>query len=99
MTSMPASRRARAMIFAPRSWPSRPGLATTTRILRAIRGRLNDERVAGEAMLGGHLAQDRLHRLDAGRAVARGVGGDGDLAERRVLAQRAQDDALVHGVE
>src|SRR5438034_8514969 len=32
MTSMPASRRARAMIFAPRSCPSRPGLATTTRI-------------------------------------------------------------------
>src|SRR5918994_6950151 len=36
MTSMPASRKARAMIFAPRSWPSRPGLATTTRILRAV---------------------------------------------------------------
>src|SRR3954447_16236468 len=36
MTSMPASRRARAMILAPRSWPSRPGLATTTRILRAV---------------------------------------------------------------
>src|SRR3954466_12044571 len=36
MTSMPASRRGRAMIFAPRSWPSRPGLATTTRILRAV---------------------------------------------------------------
>src|SRR5688572_741358 len=34
MTSIPASRRARAMIFAPRSWPSSPGLATTTRILR-----------------------------------------------------------------
>src|SRR4051812_19741803 len=34
MTSIPASRRARAMIFAPRSCPSRPGLATTTRILR-----------------------------------------------------------------
>src|ERR671918_1982095 len=33
MTSMPASRRALAMIFAPRSWPSRPGLAITTRIL------------------------------------------------------------------
>src|SRR4051794_20859222 len=32
MTSIPASRRARAMIFAPRSCPSRPGLATTTRI-------------------------------------------------------------------
>src|SRR4051812_32455736 len=34
MTSMPASRSARAMIFAPRSCPSRPGLATTTRIRR-----------------------------------------------------------------
>src|SRR5690349_10505786 len=34
MTSMPASRSARAMILAPRSCPSRPGLATTTRILR-----------------------------------------------------------------
>src|SRR5215210_7995966 len=32
MTSMPASRRARAMIFAPRSWPSSPGFAITTRI-------------------------------------------------------------------
>src|SRR6266516_7519708 len=38
MTSMPASRSARAMIFAPRSCPSRPGLATTTRIFRATRG-------------------------------------------------------------
>src|SRR5690606_21429003 len=34
MTSMPASRSARAMTFAPRSCPSRPGLATKTRILR-----------------------------------------------------------------
>src|SRR4051794_13840820 len=32
---MPASRSARAMIFAPRSCPSSPGLATTTRILRS----------------------------------------------------------------
>src|SRR3954447_26135710 len=31
---MPASRSARAMILAPRSCPSRPGFATTTRILR-----------------------------------------------------------------
>src|SRR5438132_1238391 len=35
MTSMPASRRARAITLAPRSWPSRPGLATRTRILRS----------------------------------------------------------------
>src|SRR6186997_731945 len=33
MTSMPASRSARAMIFAPRSCPSRPGFAITTLIL------------------------------------------------------------------
>src|SRR5689334_8711284 len=33
MTSIPASRRARAMIFAPRSCPSRPGFAITTRIV------------------------------------------------------------------
>src|ERR671927_10300 len=38
MTSMPASRRARAMILAPRSWPSRPGLATTTRIFWLVLG-------------------------------------------------------------
>src|SRR5262245_10816172 len=35
MTSMPASRNARAMILAPRSWPSRPGFAITTRIRRS----------------------------------------------------------------
>src|SRR5256885_16061137 len=34
MTSNPSSRRARAMIFAPRSWPSRPGLATRMRSFR-----------------------------------------------------------------
>src|SRR6266436_3250188 len=36
MTSKPASRRARATIFAPRSCPSSPGLATSTRILREV---------------------------------------------------------------
>src|SRR4051794_27309896 len=40
MTSMPASRSARAMIFAPRSWPSRPGFATTTLSVRGIAGSL-----------------------------------------------------------
>jgi catechol 2,3-dioxygenase-like lactoylglutathione lyase family enzyme len=35
MTSMPASRSARAMIFAPRSCPSRPGFAITTLIFLA----------------------------------------------------------------
>src|ERR1051326_6588992 len=36
MTSKPASRKARAMTFAPRSWPSRPGFATTTRIFSLL---------------------------------------------------------------
>src|SRR5262245_5192360 len=36
MTSNPASRSARATIFAPRSWPSRPGLATITRSFSGI---------------------------------------------------------------
>src|SRR3989440_1780298 len=35
MTSKPASRRARAITLAPRSCPSRPGLATTTRYRRS----------------------------------------------------------------
>src|SRR5579864_7836003 len=33
MTSTPASRNARATTLAPRSWPSRPGFAITTRML------------------------------------------------------------------
>src|SRR3990170_5897433 len=36
MTSMPASRRKRAMTLAPRSWPSRPGLAISTRIFFSV---------------------------------------------------------------
>src|SRR5690349_17716129 len=34
MTSMPASRKARAITLAPRSWPSRPGFAINTRSFR-----------------------------------------------------------------
>src|ERR1700674_758444 len=52
MTSMPASRSARAMILAPRSWPSRPGLATTTRILPRLD--------AAEGGDGGDMADGRL---------------------------------------
>src|SRR5260370_42022318 len=35
---MPASRKARAIIFAPRSWPSSPGFAISTRIFFSIIG-------------------------------------------------------------
>src|SRR4051812_21416882 len=40
MTSNPASRRARAIALTPRSWPSRPDLATTTRYGRCTAGKL-----------------------------------------------------------
>src|SRR5258705_10854255 len=36
MPSMPASRSAAATTLAPRSWPSSPGLPTSTRILRCM---------------------------------------------------------------
>src|SRR5215207_4077696 len=42
---MPASRRARAMIFAPRSCPSRPGFAITTRIFRSTVGKYREVRL------------------------------------------------------
>src|SRR3954464_12729771 len=57
MTSMPASRSARAMIFAPRSWPSRPGLATTTRIFRAVAAVIGWSLVAVPYQLAVELAQ------------------------------------------
>src|SRR5215217_6892481 len=60
MTSMPASRSARAMIFAPRSCPSRPGLATTTRIFlfeeaAAMGGRVASLWLAGDPELHRHV--------------------------------------------
>src|SRR5579884_4221494 len=86
---MPASRRARAMIFAPRSWPSRPGFATTTRIFPAIRASLEDgglapgaphvaERVAHLAHrdVGAGAGHDRLHQV----RVA--FGGTAEVGER-----------------
>src|SRR4249919_697804 len=45
MTSKPASRRARATIFAPRSWPSRPGFATITRYFCGIAASVADPRL------------------------------------------------------
>src|SRR5581483_9721510 len=42
---MPASRSARAMIFAPRSWPSRPAFAITTLILRTTAGQYRNVRL------------------------------------------------------
>src|SRR5918997_1585946 len=61
MTSIPASRSARAMIFAPRSCPSRPGLATTTRIFFVLDGALIARAVYVSA-IGGGSAHAQRHR-------------------------------------
>src|SRR4249920_1741712 len=84
MTSKPASRRARATIFAPRSWPSRPGFATITRYFCGIAASVADpvlrpgELAAQDARRGpgpGHAVRDRpgrgVHRLSDVRAGAR----------------------------
>src|ERR1700704_5520047 len=64
MTSIPASRNARATTFAPRSWPSKPGFAMRMRIFFAIRITSVEERLLpGAEGLPHHiddLAQGRL---------------------------------------
>src|SRR4051794_37296445 len=97
MTSIPASRRARAMIFAPRSCPSRPGLATTTRIFFVLLG-------AGSLMVARGRADHMRPRASAPGGGSAGAAWSGDgLARRRqalallVLAERAEvpDDLAV----
>src|SRR5688572_7111057 len=74
MTSMPASRSARAMTLAPRSWPSRPGLAMTTRILRIyslhqrhffVLSPHVPQRIAhlADGRVGPHAVEERLHGI------------------------------------
>src|SRR5688572_21025278 len=87
MTSMPASRRARAMIFAPRSWPSRPGLATTTRIFLEV------------AMRRGILVlQVALHGLQALDALReRRVRGPQAAPSRDLLLDGEEVEDVVRG--
>src|ERR1700722_7404538 len=59
MTSIPASRSARAMIFAPRSCPSRPGLAITTLVLDCIRAPLAADGGRGTRRAPGRPAKRR----------------------------------------
>src|SRR6267378_6412419 len=76
MTSMPASRSARATTFAPRSWPSSPGFAIRTRIFFAIGITSVEERLLPDAeglphhvddLAEGRLCPDRVedqgHRI------------------------------------
>src|SRR4051812_31103994 len=107
---MPASRSARAMILAPRSCPSSPGFATTTRILRlppcdcAAPG----AEVSAVPSTGPRLLDDDLlahHRrvhdaVDVERALLREVVPEVALARlmRRVLAVDLGDRVVVVGV-
>src|SRR5687768_4293096 len=74
MTSMPASRSARAMIFAPRSCPSRPGLAITTRILLATAAQVYGGEAQNRGVLAGLAEPGRcavgLSRRECGAAAA-----------------------------
>src|SRR5882672_3431117 len=76
MTSMPASRSARATTFAPRSWPSSPGFAISTRIFFAIGITSVEERLLpyaeglahhvadlSEGGLGPYRLEDERHRV------------------------------------
>src|SRR3954453_16525070 len=87
MTSIPASRSALAMIFAPRSCPSRPGLAITTRILPVIRAAVYGGAPHDRRLLSG-LAQSGRGQLGLSRG-GRGAPAGGLRDGRPVQAPRA----------
>src|SRR3954453_8175672 len=96
MTSMPASRRARAMILAPRSCPSSPGLATTTRIFRAC------VLIGGRRILFGGRSRARFGDLSRFRvamgALACGLAAillAGTPTQGKALDTVIQDDAML----
>src|SRR6267143_1905059 len=81
MTSMPASRNARATTLAPRSWPSSPGFAIRTRIFFAIgitsveerllpypEGLSHDVADLAKGRLGAYRLEDQRHRVVLGLA-------------------------------
>src|SRR3990170_3988936 len=89
MTSIPASRRARAITFAPRSCPSRPGFAMRTRIVFATFDTSVEKGLLPDAE---HLAQD-VTDLAEGRAGPNGVEDEG----HRVLVSLACLPEAVQG--
>src|SRR5207253_3940500 len=88
MTSMPASRSARAITLAPRSCPSRPGLAMTTRIFCTLKPDTSNyrrffvfspdvpQRVAhfAHGCIGPHGVNEQRHRVGrTARPILQGV--------------------------
>src|SRR6266545_533228 len=89
MTSIPASRSARAMIFAPRSCPSRPGFAMTTLIFRATSPSLRPDARKRQRPDGA-----LLERPLPGRPVVlppRGGGGQRHVRDAPVAERRHRD--------
>src|SRR5947207_13976444 len=89
---MPASRRARAMIFAPRSCPSSPGFAITTLIFRVIRASLRSDPLEREPPVG--LLDERAV---LGRGVVPVTRGRGRQRQAREPALRERGDREMHG--
>src|SRR5437868_6505565 len=96
MTSNPASRRTRATSLAPRSWPSRPGLATSTRTGDGISEHhgllelapLVLEHVDHLAVLGRGRRQRAERSLDvSGRTRALHIGQPLELADAPLLVE------------
>src|SRR5436305_14823717 len=87
---MPASRRVRAMILAPRSCPSKPGFATTTRIGRLISMRVYPGRAGPGAT---RLLAGQLGNVCAGQAAGAG-GADVDRVDLFAAVGDAAADPL-----
>src|SRR5690349_6195583 len=86
MTSIPASRNARAITLAPRSWPSRPGLAMTTLSLRISLARSVGPADVRTGRSSGR--SDDWHFLVFSPHLAKRVA---HLADRRIGADRVED--------
>src|SRR5437867_8157184 len=86
MTSNPASRRARAMILAPRSWPSKPTFPTRRRSFRSPPPRSS---MASTSEIGFLLVVFTQHRFQSAA----------DLAEGSVRLHRPQDRSEEHTSE
>src|SRR6056297_748993 len=93
MTSNPASRKARAMTCAPRSWPSRPTFATRQRIVRCSPSTLIPRfRGAGVSCLRGFGCEQvtvTVHRRP-GTAIRAGSSSQGPRSDRVPPAYRAR---------
>src|SRR5437763_215449 len=70
---MPASRSARAMIFAPRSCPSTPGLATTTRLFECVSAGICSLSLCARVGARAYVPRGRRQDVDRCTGVLMGV--------------------------